>query len=508
MPKISRTFGPFHFEDLEPHRFEDLVRQLTYDFKDWRVIEGTGRSGSDDGIDIRAFERPAAESNDGEEDEDAKELPHPMMGNQWMIQCKREKELGPKRVGEIIEELDPKNPPYGYVLAAACNFSKQSYDRFRDKLISKGVMEFHLWGKAELEDMLCQPKNDHILFTFFGISLVTRRRSRSTEIRRTVTNKNKLFRALGTELGHVSVLIRDANDEDYPFKDDIKDFDVRPPWRECLATNYHPRGLVLRTREYFGFVDQERMEFDFTDAISLLMLRGDEEDHDRKSWHERRELIEDFWNHLPRRNQCHVVAERLLRYDDMLVIDDQGIAPHKFTHIFVDADGRDGPFSGGWEFAELRRGVARRHIDLRDYRRKKVFPDKFPDPVVGTVYPEGAISIDGETARLAGLNENVREFFLLAGQHDELKQRDVITVKSEDNIYRSGQVGRRDSTPTYLQITLIENVRVADLYVEEEQFRLRELERKLGRELADDEVLKRIEFVQTYGRKIGKNDLA
>ncbi len=54
-------------------------------------------------------------------------------------------------------------------------------------------MEFQLWGKAELEDMLCQPKNDHILFTFFGISLVTRRRSRSTEIRKIVTNKNKLF---------------------------------------------------------------------------------------------------------------------------------------------------------------------------------------------------------------------------------------------------------------------------------------------------------------------------
>ena len=482
------------------------MRQLVYDFKDWQTIEGTGRSGSDDGIDIRAFERLAIPRNEDDEDEETKESPHPMMGNQWIVQCKREKELGPKRVAEIIAELDPKNPPYGYVLAAACNFSKQSYDRFRDRLIEKGVMEFQLWGKAELEDMLCQPKNDHILFTFFGISLVTRRRSRSTEIRRIVTNKNKLFRVLGTELGHVSVLIRDANDEDYPFKENIKDFDVRPRWRECLATNYHPRGLVLKTREYFGFVDQKRKEFDFTDAISLLMLRGDEEHQDRRDWHERREVIEDFWNHLPHRNKCHFVAERLLRYDDMLVIDDQGIAPHKFTHIFVDTEGKDGPFSGGWEFAELRRGVASQHIDLRDYRRRKIFPDEFPPPVVGTIYPEGAISIDSETARLAELNENVREFFLLAGQHDELRQRDVITVRSQDTVYRSGQGGRRDTMPSYLQVTLIENVRVADLYVEEEQFRLRELERRLGRELADDEVLKRIEFVRTYGRKIGKND--
>jgi hypothetical protein len=26
----TRTTGPLHFEDLEPHRFEDLVRRLIY----------------------------------------------------------------------------------------------------------------------------------------------------------------------------------------------------------------------------------------------------------------------------------------------------------------------------------------------------------------------------------------------------------------------------------------------------------------------------------------------
>ena len=34
-------------------------------------------------------------------------------------------------------------------------------------------MEFYLWGAGELEDMLYQPKNDHILFAFFGISLTS-----------------------------------------------------------------------------------------------------------------------------------------------------------------------------------------------------------------------------------------------------------------------------------------------------------------------------------------------
>ena len=57
----------------------------------------------------------------------------------------------------------------------------------------------------------------------------------------------------------------------------------------------------------------------------------------------------------------------------------------------------------------------------------------------------------------------------------------------------------------YIQLTLIETLRVGDLYSEEErQFRLRELERTLGRELSDDDIVKRIEFVETYARKIGK----
>jgi hypothetical protein len=43
--RVSRTYGPIHFEDLDPHRFEDLIRELIYDYKNWQSIEATGRSG-------------------------------------------------------------------------------------------------------------------------------------------------------------------------------------------------------------------------------------------------------------------------------------------------------------------------------------------------------------------------------------------------------------------------------------------------------------------------------
>jgi len=66
-----------------------------YDYRDWQTIEATGRSGSDDGYDIRAFEKrldsPVNHDLDTDRDEPVTVA---VEGNRWMIQCKREKELG------------------------------------------------------------------------------------------------------------------------------------------------------------------------------------------------------------------------------------------------------------------------------------------------------------------------------------------------------------------------------------------------------------------------------
>ena len=54
MAQTTRTLNPLPFNDLEPHRFEDLVRQLVYDFRPWKKLEALGRSGDDEGIDTGA----------------------------------------------------------------------------------------------------------------------------------------------------------------------------------------------------------------------------------------------------------------------------------------------------------------------------------------------------------------------------------------------------------------------------------------------------------------------
>src|SRR5688572_14326764 len=70
MVHTSRTLNTLPFADLEPHRFEELVRQPAYEVRVWKSIEATRRSGSDEVIDIRATERVdlAVEDGDGEDE--------------------------------------------------------------------------------------------------------------------------------------------------------------------------------------------------------------------------------------------------------------------------------------------------------------------------------------------------------------------------------------------------------------------------------------------------------
>jgi hypothetical protein len=281
-PSPSRTFNPIHFEDLDPHRFEDLIREIAYDFRTWQVIEATGRGGADAGIDIRAYERlvpEIVEFDDAGEDVER----HPMEGNRWIIQVKRERKIGPSDIGKIIAGVDADSPPYGYVLAAPTNFSKKSYDVFREHLRKKGVMEFYLWGKAELEDMLHFPKHDRLLFAYFGVSLATRRRTRTTEIRSFVNTKNKLHKLLGEPQRefHKNILLRDAADTNYPNKKPISDFDKRPLWIECVAFRHHVSGLWVRRVEHYAYVDYEKREWDFSDKVDLLARRFELDEEER-----------------------------------------------------------------------------------------------------------------------------------------------------------------------------------------------------------------------------------
>jgi hypothetical protein len=434
----TKTTNPIHFEDLDPKRFEDLVRELVYDFRDWQTIEATGKGGDDDGFDIRAYERATTVTVDDEGDE----VVRPMDGNVWMIQCKREKVIPPSKIKKILEDISADNPPYGYILAAATNFSKKSYDVFRDELTKLGVMEFYLWGNATLETELHQPKNDRILFTFFGISNVLRKRSRATEIRSEVTNKNRVMRALGENPAHSWILARDSKDTHYPYESKYADFDERPRWKEFEVVELHPRGVIVQLKWCHAYFDEVEKTFDLAEPSIPLRNpynRSDDTERDREE-RERLSLVIDYWERLPQKHRAMFHLNGIIRYSDMLVIDDKGDNWNKGPHIFVDFN-NGSPVSGTVAFLEK----GQRQIVLDGFSRKAVFPKSFPEPEFGKIYDaEGLALPDGLSEQYVNFRGGeLDKLFDVDGRFSYLKPSDVAVIRFGQKEDRFVQITHR-----------------------------------------------------------------
>ena len=490
-PKVTRTYGPIHFEDLDPHRFEDLIRQLIYDFKDWQSIEATGRSGNDDGFDIRAYEKTEIVTTSENENNIEEEQVHPMEGNLWMIQGKREKEIGPKRIKSILSDVNPQSPPYGYILAASANFSKDSYDVFREELRKKGVMEFYLWGKAELEDMLYLPKNDRILFTFFGISLVSKRRTRTTEIRSIVSIKNKLFRVVGERNRfNQSILVRDLKDTNYPYENEYKDFKTKPRWREYEAFKHHPLGLICHSHKYFAYIDEEKKEWDFTQEIDLVHRKIGMED--RKKAHGKRSLVSDFWEFLPRKNKGYFVIDGSIKYSEIAVIDDKGDVYYDFPHLYVDFLDR-GPFAWAWQTLEINE----KEIELtKEYKRINIFPKKFEKEKNGKIYKDKKIILNPESQKLFQ-NNQLDTIYEVDGRYSFFKPKDVIEIGDHQN----------ESEKEYIQITHIFKSKIKhQLEDPVDSWKTQNnIQTQLGREWKEDEEINVYEFRRFYRSQLEDN---
>lgn len=491
---ISRTFGPIHFEDLDPHRFEDLIRELVYDYKDWQSIEATGRSGSDDGFDIRGFEKVSGYYNDGnaEEIDDQETNIHPMDGNLWMIQCKRESEIGPQKVVKIISDgVNSETPPYGYILVASANFSKKSYDNFRDELRKRGVMEFYLWGKAELEDMLHMPKYDRILFTFFGISLVTKKRSRGTEVRSFVATKNKLFRILGEDDNSFKdVFVRDINDTSYPYKEDYKDFDLKPRWKKYRFKIYSVFGIWVQLYEYYAYLDKHKKQWDYVDSFDLNTIYEEgESEEERVKKMEQNILVRDFWEGLPKVKQSEVAIWGLIKFDDILVIDEKGDKINKFLHLYVDYNRPNGPFER--MLYVMGRGHEQIAIEKEDYKRIKVFPDKIPPLTVGKFHEANLILLDKETfSRLLKGDRDLKAVYDDDGRYDFLSQSDTIKIASKET----------GNAEIFIKVTCKYKMKLEDYLNEnDDNYYLKELvEKQLAKELNKEDMINIYEFVRSY----------
>ncbi|SYZ71943.1 conserved hypothetical protein [Candidatus Zixiibacteriota bacterium] len=435
------TLNPIHFEDLEPHRFEDLVRHLIYDFRDWQNIEAIGR---DEGIDIRAWEKARIATNQSDEkDEDEGE--HVIDGNLWVIQCKRESKLGPSGIKRIVSEFSSNQKVYGYILVAPADFSKKSHDIFREEIRKKGITECYLWGKAALEDILLMPKNDHILFAFFGISLLVKRRTRVSEVRFRVNNKNKLFRIFGSNNFnndfHAPILIRDIAVTHYPFEENYEDFKKRPRWEEFVAYGYQPEGLLVHMRRFYAHFDPDREEYDYAQDLDLLNRMPRLYEKQDPKQHEHWERVTDFWRHLPRRFQAYCELDGVVEWQDILLIDDKGDALFECPHIYVEGRDNDSLIPRQGLILDLNRSRIRVE---KSFVRKSIFPKKYP-PIRKLAVTKGKMfTLDPDTKRLFTIHLALEgTLFDVDKKYRSFKAREIIQVS--DVLI--------DNEPLYLEIT-------------------------------------------------------
>ncbi|MCZ7933561.1 restriction endonuclease [Agrobacterium leguminum] len=351
MPKVNytRTVNPLQFDALEPKRFEDLVRQLLHDFRPWRQLEATGRAGSDDGFDARGWETSGGIAD--AETESEEEIAVVTTGDRiWLVQCKREKTIGPSRLIRYMDEISDEDLKtlHGIIFVACADFSKKARDEFRRWCVEHGISEFHLWGKAELEDALFQAKNDGLLFAYFGLSLTLRRRSEQARLRAQTTIKRKLHRAI-EKTQHV--LIRDAADEEYPF---VQGDDDNFGWWVYARPKLTYRGLEVVVGRHFAFLDDDGKSWDFANTLNDAKLeewtdpwRG------RGLDREQRQELYTFWSELPHQNKAWIEVWGVIPFGNVVEVDELGDDIAKYPHIFVmPHPGSSRPFEHS--YAELK----------------------------------------------------------------------------------------------------------------------------------------------------------
>lgn len=334
MVSVTRTLNPLPFEHMEPKRFEDLVRQLAYDFRSWQTLEATGRSGSDQGFDALGIELCAvSESPLSDGDDEASDESSAPSARTWLIQCKREKSISPAKMRAMLADIPPASTEglYGLIFAAACDFSKATRDECREWCRLRGVQEVHIWGRGEIEDQLFHPKNDHLLFAFFGISLQIRRRSAGTAIRRNIALKRRIRKF--QEHAHwpgAPIIIRDPADERYP-RAERKDWEkLQLPWRPYWSLGVGVRGLRVILRLHKAYYDDATGAWDFATKFNQAYPQMAKQLWPRPNRYGGSEETVEAWLAMPRKFQHHFMIVGTLPYEEIIEIDPE---PDGFADI-------------------------------------------------------------------------------------------------------------------------------------------------------------------------------
>lgn len=380
MAIVTRTLGPLHFEDLEPKRFEDLARQLIYDYKPWRRLEATGRAGADHGFDARGYEIVGTEEPVAPADaEEAGEAALPGADDRlWLVQCKRERSIGPTKLVNYLDDiaLAEGEKLHGLIFTAACDFSKTARDKFAAKCSALGLEEWHLWGKAELEDRLFRPENDNLLFAYFGVSLTIRRRSQRADLRARLAMKRKANRLLGKRVME-HMLLRTPDAKEYPHSGDVPNFKNEPTWFVRPYDGMGHDGLRFVVRRHFAYLSDDGKEWDAAMRVNDSIGHDDPWRKDEQQEWELRGRAHTAWDEFPQANRAWLEVHGVLAFDSILDIDEIGDEHVSTPHVYAPFAGKHGPFAHFFVRIEGVEHWNARTIYLEDMEKGRVL--RFPE---------------------------------------------------------------------------------------------------------------------------------
>lgn len=355
----TKTINPLHFEDLEPHRFEDLIRQLSYDFRNWKILEATGKLGSDDWFDIRGIE--LVQMNEVDIDNREEIDWDNITENIWLFQCKREKTITPQKIKNYLNEIISNNENlYGVIFIAPCNFSKKTRDEFYKIIRENWIKEGYMWDKSYLEDILFQPKNDHLLFAYFWISLSVRKRTVKNLIARRLAIKNKLINTFWAKPIYERIVLRNPEDM---WTHDYKD--------KYYLVGYNFEGIKILYKKYYAYIDFEKLERDCVKKNQAIVDKYiNEYDEDDNRIHNERTSFDQH-------KSWRLYIEVVVLYDNIINIDKHWDEYADYPHIYINYKWSQ-PIMSEYSYIYLDWGQNWKNYNfIKEFKRINIFSKEF-----------------------------------------------------------------------------------------------------------------------------------
>jgi Restriction endonuclease len=212
--RATRTLNPLPFRELEPGRFEDLCLALLYSIRPWSDIRHYGRSGTDGGVDIAAWES----LEDGSR-------------RTWLVQCRRYSKASKSVLVQATNDALARTstPPDVLLVVVPCDVSRTAHEAYEEYAHGRNVTTPLVWSRSVLEAKLHAERRD-LLFSFFDIPMATESRSREATISRNIAMKRRVTRELidpsvkyhevaetpWARFRHGRMIIRSVDDSAYP----------------------------------------------------------------------------------------------------------------------------------------------------------------------------------------------------------------------------------------------------------------------------------------------------